>query len=111
MYRPEDPFTTPMQLYNVASTEVIKGVTKKKYALEDTIFCSFKTFGGTEVKVNGEYALINTADIVTWYRPDITASSQLGIGNEVYEVIGKPENIDMRNQFLKFKIRGVKGGA
>jgi hypothetical protein len=29
----------------------------------------------------------------------------------VYDIIGEPENLEMRNMFLKFKIRRVKGGA
>ena len=30
---------------------------------------------------------------------------------KVYEILGEVENIDMRNQFAKFKVRAVKGGA
>jgi hypothetical protein len=29
----------------------------------------------------------------------------------VFDILGEPENIEMRNQFLKFKVRRVKGGA
>jgi hypothetical protein len=83
----------------------------KEYELVDTIICSFKTFGGTESTVNEKLVVIDTANIETWYRPDIFSSSQIQFGEKRYEVIGEPENINMKNQYLKFKIRGVKGGA
>jgi hypothetical protein len=50
--------------------------------------------------------------VETWYRPDITSGCRIcpaSTGN-VYEIINEPENVDMRCQFLKFKVRRVKGG-
>ena len=47
-------------------------------------FGSFKTYGGTERDNNIPLLVFGIAD---------------------------PENINMRNQFLKFKVRRVKGGA
>ena len=31
------------------------------------------------------------------------------IDNSIYEIIGVPENINMHNQFLKFKVKRYKG--
>ena len=73
--------------------------------------CSFKTYGGTETTSNDVLMVIDTAKIETWYRPDITSASQIRLGSKVYEVMGEPENIEQRNQFLQFKVRGVKGGT
>jgi hypothetical protein len=54
----------------------------------------------------------NTAVVETWYRPDIKANCVLEDMNGLrYEILGTPENISMQNQFLKFKIRAIKGGA
>ena len=112
MYKPSEPFTTVLELFN-PTYETIKGVTVKHYsdAPTDMINCSFKTYGGTETTVNDVYSVIDTVSIETWYRPDITASSRFRLGSKVYEVIGEPEDISYRHQYLKFKIRGVKGGA
>ena len=51
--------------------------------------------------------------IETWYRPDVTAKCRIKVmqTGDVYEIIGKPENINMRNQYLKFKVQAVEGGA
>lgn len=74
---------------------------------------SFKTFGGTELTVNGVYSIEDTATVECWYRPDITSDCRIAIAgtDRVYEIIGDPENIDQRNQFLRFKVRRLKGGV
>ena len=110
-YRPSEPYCTPVELFN-PTYETIKGVTKKVYPeTGEVIFCSFKTYGGTETAVNGQLTVVDTANIETWYRPDITSASLIKLGSKSYEVIGELENIEQRNQFLKFKVRGVKGGT
>ena len=110
-YRPSEPYCTPVELFN-PTYEVIKGVTKKVYGENGTlVFCSFKTYGGTETTTNDQLTVVDTANVETWYRPDITSASLLKLGGKTYEVIGEPENIEQRNQFVKFKVRGVKGGA
>ena len=110
-YRPTEPFSTAVQLFN-PTYETVKGVTVKKYPEQgELIWCSFKTYGGTETTVNDQLSVVDTANVETWYRPDITSASQLRLGAKVYEVMGEPEDIEQRHQFLKFKVRGVKGGA
>lgn len=109
-YRPSEPYATPVQLYNPTYKDV-RGVTVKEYELVGTINCSFKTFGGTESVVNDQLTVVDTANVETWYRPDITSASQIRLGAKKYEVMGEPEDIEQRHQFLKFKVRGVKGGA
>lgn len=110
MYRPRSPFSTVVELYG-CSTERVLGVVTKKHTKIDDIFCSFKTYGGTETTSNGITVVDDTAEVETWYRPDITSSSVVKLNDKTYEVIGEPENIEMRNQFMKFKVRAVRGGA
>lgn len=110
-YRPSEPFSTPVGLFN-PTYETVKGVTRKVYPeTGEVIFCSFKTFGGSETTINDQLAVVDTASIETWYRPDITSSSMIKLGSKNYEVMGEPENIEQRNQFLKFKVRGVRSGS
>ena len=56
--------------------------------------------------------VVKTAVVETWYRPDITSDWHLYIceTGEEYQVIGDPENIDMRHQYLRIKVEKV-GGA
>lgn len=129
-YRLEIKNSIPLVLLIPKSIKQVKGVKKKEYpTIEEALsvkdknnnsinlfFGSFKTYGGTEVKekvVNGIYVIEDTANIETWYRPDITSNCRIGRANDgaIFDIINEPENINMRNQFLKFKVRRVKGGA
>lgn len=80
---------------------------------QNLFFGSFKTYGGTERDVNGVYAIEDTAKIETWYRPDIKANCRIAVAqnSNIYEIINEPENVNMRNQFLNFKVKRVKGGS
>lgn len=115
MYRPTETFTTPLILL-IPTYTTAYGVRKKTYpAIANGIRIngSFKTYGGTERDVNGVFSVEDTATIETWYRPDITSDCAIAIAgtNAIYEILGEPENIEMRNQFLKFKVRRDKGSA
>ena len=112
MYRPSEPFTTKLELFN-PTYSTVKGVTVKNYpdTPTDVINCSFKTYGGTEQTVNDVYSVIDTANVETWFRSDITSASIFKLGYKEYEVVGEPEDISMRHQYLKFKVRAVRGGA
>ena len=62
---------------------------------------SFKTYGGTERDVNGVYSIEDTANIETWYRPDIKGNCRVAREDgATYDIIGEPENISMRNHYL-----------
>jgi hypothetical protein len=115
MYKPATPFNTPLALLIPSYTDAF-GVNQKTYpSIEqgELFFGSFRTFGGTERDVNGLYSIENTATIETWFRPDITSNCRIAnlLTGEIYDILGEPENIEMRNQYLKFKVQQVKGGA
>ena len=110
-YTPNTPFNVAAYL-SKATTTSVKGVTKKTYTKSDQpFFCSFKTFGGTETQVNGVTVVENTGKIETWYNPDITADCRITIDDVEYEILGTPENINMRNQYMVIRLRAIKGGA
>ena len=114
-YKPNVPFSTAMVLL-VPTYSTSYGVPTKTYpAISNGIRFngSFKTYGGTEREVNGLYSIENTAIIETWYNPSITAECRIVVmaTNQVYEIMGEPENIELRNQYMKFKVQQVKGGA
>ena len=115
-YRPSDPFTLPIYLLRQESTKMVKGVKVSTFSEptdDDLIWCSFKTFGGTEKVVNGVYSIENTATVETWYRPDIKSDCRIRLAEtgEEYENINDPENVKMRNQYCIFKVKRVKGGV
>lgn len=115
MYRPAEAaeMTTPLILQTPTTTKY-NGVRKNTFTDTDgVIFANFKTYGGTERQVDGILEVEETAQIVCWYRPDIQSNCRIKRATDgaVFEIIGDPENIELRNMFLKFKIRRIKGGV
>jgi hypothetical protein len=115
MYRPSEAaqMTTVMRLQQPAIVKDF-GVSKKVWQDSNLVIrCNFKSYGGTEKVSNDILSVEDTAQIVCWYHPDIKDECRLVrlSDNAVFEILGEPENIELRNQFLKFKIRRIKGGA
>ena len=115
--------TTPLRLQQPLK-ETKYGVNSKSTytTIDGVIMGNFKSFGGTEVVVNGIITVVETAQVVCRYRPDIKSDTRFillpagvdeesGKPNAVYEILGDPENIEMRNMFYKIKLKRVKGGA
>lgn len=114
-FKPKSPFNVAMKILTPTS-QMIQGVAKQTFSdpeSSELIFGSFKTFGGTENTRNGVYTLIDTAVIETWYRPDIKADCRIYLceTEQSYEIISDPENIDMRHQYLQFKVRKIGSNA
>ena len=110
-----NPLTAPLMLL-IPSGSKAYGVAAKVYPDIDKgilIYGSFKTFGGTDRVIDGLYSVEKTAVIETWYRPDITSDCRIGVlqTGEIYEILGEPENISLRNQYLRLKVKQIKGGA
>ena len=114
-YKPSVPFNVPLLLL-VPTHSKINGVEKKTFPAPSNgilFYGSFRTFGGTERDVNGVYSIEDTATVETWFTPAIKSDCRVAIAgtNTVYDILGEPENIDMRNQYLVFKVKRVKGGV
>lgn len=115
-YRPSVPFNVAMKLLEPTFAKV-QGVAKPTYpdpdSVENVFFGSFRTFGGTERIRNDVYTLEDTATVDTWYDPAIKADCRIYVCDtgQTYEVLGSPENIDMRCQYLRMKIRKIGGVA
>ena len=118
-YKPRTPFSVAMKLLAPTYTNAY-GVNKLTYPTTaeglaecPDIFGSFKTFGGSEVVNNGILTIEDTAEIETWFRPDILPNCRIYVCETAltYEIISAPEDIEMRHQFLKFKVKRVKANA
>lgn len=112
-YIPSGAFDIPIKLLIPVKTNV-KGTVKKSFPDDGPlIFCSFKTYGGTESNSNGVYSITDTANVETWYRPDIKSDCRIKLCDtgSIYDIINDPENINRRNQYMKFKVQRVIGGV
>ena len=112
-YKPYTPFTVAMKLL-IPTTTKVKGVVQKTFPSPDDaplIMGSFRTFGGTESTENDLYTVYHTATIDTWYRPDIKVNCQIYLCDtgDTYDIISDPEDIEMRHQYLQFKVQKIGG--
>ena len=114
-YRPSAPFNVPLKLLIPSYSDSYGVPTTTFPSVENgtLIYGSFKTFGGTDTDSNGILSVENTAVIETWYRPDIKSNCKIAVlqTGEIYDVLGEPENIELRNQYLRIRVRQVKGGS
>ena len=114
-YRPSLDNTIPLILL-IPTYRTVSGVPTKTFSQVSDgilIYGNFKSYGGTERDVDGLYSIEDTAVVETWYRPDIKSDCRICVAQTgaVYEIWHEPENINMSNQFLRFKVKRVKGGA
>jgi len=103
--------TTPALLYK-KSEAPIAGMKKITYTIaeEPLFFCNIKTFGGTESVNAGMLTIIDTAQITTWYRPDVGYHDKIKLPDGTFwRIITKPENIEIRDQFMIFKAEKAEG--
>jgi hypothetical protein len=113
-FRPSSPFDVAMKLLVPTETKV-KGTPKKVFPdpekVETVFFGSFRTYGGTENFNNELYTVYDTATIDTWYNPEITSDCRIYLCDtgESWDVIGRPENISIRHQFMQLKVQKVGG--
>lgn len=111
MYRPKAPFNVGFMILNPTYTKV-QGKDIPTYPEEGEIInCSFMSFGGTMTTVNGVLSVVDTANIETWYTPEIKSDTRLKCldDGKVFSILGEPEDIERRQQFLKFKVERVRG--
>lgn len=117
-FRPAAPFTTPIYILNPVY-ETVKGVRNPEYpdpedlTDDDLIFGTFRSYGGTDTQSNDLIVVEKTGYIDTWYRPDILSNTRLYVipTQDVYEILGDPEDIEMRHQYLKIRVRKIGGAA
>lgn len=93
--------------------KTFNGVKSKSYPeTGQTIFVNWKSKGGSEKIVNGVSVIEDTADVVTWWEPEITSDSLVKLSSGVkYEIINEPENVEQQNVFMTFKVRKYLGGS
>ena len=109
-FKPSTPFNVPMILL-VPTETVVKGTVKKDFTDGGLFFASFRSYGGTENFSNDVYMIYDTALVTTWFSPKITSDCRVKVceTGEIFEIINRPENVAMRNQYMQFKVQKVGG--
>lgn len=112
MFRPQQisELRSAVQLL-IPTYEKYNGVSKKKFPENGkTIFVNFKSRGGTDVESNGVLSVLDTAEVVTWFDPDIKSDCAIKLeSGAIYQITGEPEDVELQHQFMMFKVERYKG--
>lgn len=112
MYKPAKirEFVTAATLNKVVEVEVNGRPTKQKEAVKN-LRGKFKQKGTSEINANGLIVVSNKTTFTTWYSPDIKANDILTINGVDYQIIGDPENVEMRGRYTVLNLEKISGGA
>ena len=111
-YRPTKPRNVLFAI-EVPVVSMVKGVEVKEFSDSGTIFGSYVTFGGTERVVNDVLVVDDTATVECYFDPRITAACRLRntASGTRYDIIGAPEDIECRGQYMRIRVQAIRGGV
>lgn len=111
-YKPKMPFDVAFRLLIPVTTKD-KGVTVKTYEEGSVFMASVRTYTSDKAESDDVYTPYVSTVVDTWYRPDIKADCMVELleTGERYSIETEPENINMRHQYMQFRIRKVGGKA
>lgn len=108
-FKPSLPYNVPFKLERPVKTSSQGKTIVKGDPVDDSFrYCSFKTYGGTETQKNGMVIIEDTAVVETYWDSEIVHLGFIILDDgSKYQIISKPENIERKNHFMKFKVKGV----
>lgn len=112
MYKPANirEFVTPA-VHKKATTVTINNRIKKTYTDIGTVRGKFKQKGTAETNANGLTVINEKTTFTTWFKADFAAADILTINGVDYEIIGIPENVEMRSRYAIITLERIGGGA
>ena len=112
MYRPAkiSSFNTTA-IQKRTETKIVAGRTVKSVVAVATLRGFFKQKSTGESIVNGVRAVTESITYTTWWKTDLKAGDILTINGADYQVIGNPENVEMRSRYAVLTLSRVEGGA
>ena len=112
MYKPANirEFITPA-VHKKAIAKTVDNRTGKTYTEVGTVRGMFKQKGTAETNANGVTIINEKTTFITWYKADFAAADILTIGGVDFEIVGNPENVEMRSRYSVLTLERVSGGA
>lgn len=98
-------------IHKKANSVVINGRTIKNYEEVGRVKGQFKQKGTREQTANGVYVVNDNITFITWWKKDFQASDILNINGVDYQIIGTPENVELRGKYAVINLEKIEGGA
>ena len=107
-YKPNLPYSVIAQ-WLIPTPVKVNGANKISYVEGELFGCRMKSYGGREESVNDVYRVVEQYNVETYYNPTIGKNYRIRIlqdGSE-WKVLTQPENVEMGNKYMLFKIERV----
>lgn len=110
-YQPQTPFNVPFKILSLTK-QFVNGVNKQTYVEGDTVyFCSAKAWVGSAKTIDNVSGEEDTLTVDSWFIPELKKNDRIKLldDNSVWELPVSPENINRRNQYMRFKVVRYNG--
>lgn len=112
MYKPAKirEFVTPA-IHKKATYTTVNGRQVKEFVAVGNLRGKFKLKGTSEMNANGLFVVNDKTSFTTWWKNDFEAKDIITIGGVDYQIIGTPENVEMRGRYAILNLEKISGGA
>lgn len=112
MYKPANirEFVT-LAVHKKAVEVEVNGRVTKQFTIVGNLRGKFKQKGTAEATTNGLIVVNTKTTFTTWFKSTVTATDILTINGVDYEIIGDPENVEMRGRYMIINLEKISGGA
>ena len=112
MYKPANirEFVT-IATHKKPTSATVNGRTQKTFTEAGTVRGKFKQKGTAETNANGLTVVSQKTTFTTWFKADFAAADILTINGVDFEIIGAPENVEMRGRYAVLTLERISGGA
>lgn len=91
--------------------ERVNGRSQKTFVASGNLKGLFKLKGTSEINANGILVVNDKTSFMTWWKNDLSSGDILTIGGVDYEIIGTPENVELRGRYAVINLEKIGGGA
>ena len=104
---------TPCHILKCEYVNNLGKISKTYTEIEKVVFIAFSDFQGTESQKDNVFSILETATICSPFIPDLKNGDCIKLleSGKVYEIKNSPENWNMQNAFLMFKVERLQGGV
>lgn len=105
---------TPITLQTTALTQQDSGALTESwsnFASNPNVYAKIKYAHGPESVSSDAMKSISRATILIRYRGDVNATHAVLLDGKRWKIIGTPDNIENRNEYLEFQVELIEGSA
>lgn len=100
-----------LSIHKKPTSEIVNGRTIKTYVASGNLKGLFKLKGTSEINANGILVVNDKTTFMTWWKKDLESGDILTINGIDYQIIGTPENVELRGRYAILNLERIGGGA